>query len=1127
MHAWGLCSGLRCIVPFLSLFKALLSMFNLYQSNKVETLFTQLVRLLLQQDASPLETQTVVVENPGLAHWLKMQLANSLGIAANIEFPMPSRFFWQTQRIVSPDLAQESVYQKDNLRWLIFECLQNEALLERPEFVLLQHYMSQGPSNSEAHALRQYRLAITISDLYDQYLVYRPDWIHNWEHENFELDNKPLGDQAWQGILWFELRKLIQAKNLPLAHRANMLDDFLTHLQKGHKNLPKQVIFFGFTTLPKHQLDSLSVLSQNMDVHLLTPNPCEHYWGDVLDETTQAKLRLKGKDVLLAHAGNDLLASLGRMGQDYQRLLLDVPNIQEQSLFYDDSENQEVAPSLLSSIQQQILHLQGGLQAPIEATDTSLQVVGCHSPMREVEVLHDHLLSLLDQGKPLKPQDIVVMIPDVAAYAPFIDAVFNSKSRTQFIPYSISDRPLQAEHPLLNAFLLLLKVPNSRMGLSEVLALLEMPAIYKKYGLKESQLKPLSQWLVEAGVRWGFDEEHRAQQDLPPWQANSWLYGFKRLLMGYAMNSSEEILGIVPVANVEGLDAILLGPLKKFVDDLHELSKSACQARDAQQWSLFINDLLHNFFEVEGEEQNILEHVHLCLENWTANVQLAHYEQDITFDVLADGLNQGLQKSAGSQHFMVGKVNFCTLLPMRSIPFKVVAVLGLNDQDYPRSVTPSSLDLMHTRRRLGDRSRRDEDRYLFLEAILSARESLWLSYRSKSQQNDEPLTPSVVLAELLDYIKANFTNLNDGSDKNGGQNLLTQHPLQAFNPLYFQAESSLFSYNKDWLAVHTPLKSACKQEAVKKLQILDDTASNEILMEDFIQFFMHPAKYYLNKVLKVNLFFESDVQDDDEPFELDYLQQYQVKQNVIQQFLTDKKTKDASHSVSEGLNAFGEIGERQWNKLKSTIEPVLQCCEEYMQDKVLNPVEINLSFDDLSLSLMGWQKDLYGANLVKVVPSKLKAKSIIPAILEHAALCAMGKGHTCVVICQDQKFNLQIMEQNQAKQYLHALLDVYQQGQRAPLAMLPQSAWQLYNPAHLKEKKGEVVDKRLAEAQKTFYGATGPFGQPGEREDLNIRRCFNELDDIPEQTHALAKSFYAPWLESQLLSLSSLTQDAS
>ena len=1090
-------------------------MFHLYQSNKVETLFAQLVRLLLEQDASPLQTQTVVVENPGLAHWLKMQLANSLGIAANIEFPMPSRFFWQTQRTVLPGLAQESVYQKDNLRWLIFTCLQDDALLARPEFHLLRHYIAQGENTAQARGLRQYRLAITIADLYDQYLVYRPDWINNWENEKYQLDDQPLADQKWQGLLWFELRQLIKSKNLPLSHRANMLDDFLENLQQGHKNLPKQVIFFGFTTLPKHQLDSLSVLSQHMDVHLLTPNPCEHYWGDVLDETTQAKLRLKGKQLLLADAGNDLLASLGRMGQDYQRLLLDVPHIQEKSLFHH-----EPSDNLLSNIQRHILNLHSGSTAPepISKNDTSLQVVGCHSPMREVEVLHDHLLSLLDTDSQLKPQDIVVMIPDVAAYAPFIDAVFNSQSSDHFIPYSISDRPLQAEHPLLNAFLLLLKMPSSRMGLSEVLALLEMPAIYKKYGLKESQLKPLSQWVMEAGVRWGFNEQHRAQQDLPGWQENSWLYGFKRLLMGYAVNSHSQVLGIVPVANVEGLDAVLLGPLMKFVNDLYEFSEECGHARSAPQWGLFISNMLANFFEVDGEEQNILEHVHLALENWTGNLQFVDYQQDVDYEVLVDGLNQGLQKSGGSQHFMVGKVNFCTLLPMRSIPFKVVAILGLNDQDYPRSVTPSSLDLMHSRRRLGDRSRRDEDRYLFLEAMLSARQSLWLSYRSKSQQNDEPLTASVVLAELLDYIQANFSI--EGQDKS---DLFTQHPLQAFNTQYFSEQSSLFSYNQNWLAVHaagSETKALSQQTEIESEPEISQ--GNEVLLEDLVQFYLHPAKYYLNKILKVNLFFESEVQDDDEPFELDFLQQYQVKQNVIKRFLDDGLQENSAHHFTEGLDAYGEIGERQWLKLKSSLDPVLEYCQQYMQDKIEAPLEVNLHFKSLGIQLMGWQKEIYSDNLVKVVPSKLKAKSIVSAVIEHAALCAMGRRGMCLVICQDYLLTLNAMDKTQAKQYLQDLLHHFQQGQITPLAMLPQTAWQLQNPLHVKEKNGELIDKRLSEAQKSFYGLSGPFGQPGEREDLNVRRCFNELDEIPQVTTDLATTFYGPWLEYELLTVTAL-----
>ena len=252
-------------------------MLYLCQSNKVERLLTQLVTLLLEQDVAPLEHETIVVENPGLAHWLKMQLANSLGIAANLEFPMPSRFFWQIQRQLMPDLAQDSVFNKDSLTWLIVESLQDDALMAQPEFQLLQAYLLPHESDTQAEqALKCYRLASTIADLYDQYLVYRPDWIENWQAQAFEIDGEPLTDQKWQGILWQYLIDKVKDKGLPERHRANMVSDFMGVLnQASGKQLPKRVIFFGFTTLPKHQIDALQLLSQKMEVHLLTPNPCQ------------------------------------------------------------------------------------------------------------------------------------------------------------------------------------------------------------------------------------------------------------------------------------------------------------------------------------------------------------------------------------------------------------------------------------------------------------------------------------------------------------------------------------------------------------------------------------------------------------------------------------------------------------------------------------------------------------------------------------------------------------------------------------------------------------------------------------------------------------------------------------
>lgn len=1093
-------------------------MLHLYQSNKVERLFAQLVTLLVQPLENPLEQDIVVVENPGLAHWLKVQLANALGIAANIEFPMPSRFFWQIQRQMMADTALETVFNKDGLSWLILECLQDEQLLSRPEYQVLNHYLNDGHSGAQL-AIRQYKLASTIADLYDQYLVYRPDWIANWELHELQIDGQPLADNQWQGLLWNELLGRVASKHLPVQHRAHMLADFLAYLKQGNLTaLPKRVVFFGFTTLPKHQLDSLAVLAEHMDIHLMTPNPCQYYWGDVLDESRQARLRMRGQTVLAADAGNDLLASLGQMGQDYQRLLIDTDAIEEHSLFYESQQD-----SLLACIQNQILNLQqpslvteASQPYVIQADDQSLQIVGCHSPMREIEVLHDHLLDVFSKGE-IKPQEIVVMIPDVASYAPYIDAVFTAQAPTSGgIPYSISDRPLQAEHPMLTAFLGLLALPHSRLGLSEVMALLEMPAIYRMYGLQEHQLPALLEWLQQAGVRWGLNAQHREQQGLPAWQQNTWLYGFKRLLMGYAMQGRQGFAGISAIESVEGLETAQLGGLMKFVQDIEDFVSVSQAPKDSEQWSVFLRTALDTFFKVEADEQPILEHIFLAIEKWLHSIQTVKYHAVIEFSVLADGLNQALQRGSGSQHFMVGKVNFCTLLPMRSIPFKLVAVLGLNDQDYPRSVTPSSLDLMRFKRRLGDRSRRDEDRYLFLEAILSARQSLWLSYRSRSQNNDDPLTPSVVLAELLDYLERGFVLAN--GEKNVLCQLFQQHPLQGFNPRYYQESDGLYSYNALWYGVHKPVAQAnelSSNAALLNASPAPVTVLEDVLLENLLQFYQHPCQYYLKTVLSVNLNFTPEGLDDDEPFSMDGLTQFAIKQDFLRQVTSAESMQVISEQLTEGHLAFGEIGQQQQHYLQQAMAPLQSLCQTYMQQQNTQPTEINLVFNDLSCRLLGWQGQRFNQRLVKAHGAKLKAKYLIAFLIEHAALCAMNNGHESILICQDRWLSVQAIGAQSAHEYLQILLSHYQQGLLAPLAFLPETAWQFYNPANVNSKS----DNREKAAHNTFFGSDNLFAAAAEKDDIHVRRCLGELTEIPTDLSQQASDVFAIWFEQSLLEI--------
>jgi exodeoxyribonuclease V gamma subunit len=1140
-------------------------MFYLYQSNKIEALLAQLVRLLLQQECSPLTSQTVVVENPGLAHWLKMQMAQSLGIAANIEFPMPSRFFWQVQRSVQPELDDESVFSKETLTWLVLECLENSQILNQPTFELLHTYLSvhdtdavetitdqhesDQPQKDQQQAVKLYRLASTIADLYDQYLVFRPDWLAAWQNNDFRMDKEPLGEQIWQGQLWIELINLAKQKGLSTHHRASMLQDFMQVLTAGSnkKALPKEVIFFGFSALPKHQLETLNLLSQHMDVHLLTPNPSQHYWGDVIDETVQAKLRMRNKPLELADAGNDLLASLGVMGKDFQRMLLDIDHVEEQPMFYESE-----AGSVLACIQNQILNLQQAKDSKteIDDNDSSIQVVGCHSAMREIEVLHDHLLNVFSTAS-IDPQEIVVMIPDVASYAPYIDAVFNSSAH--HIPYSISDRPVQAEHPLLAAFISLLELPYGRLNFSDVISLLEVPAIYRAYGITEHQLPQLNDWLVEAGVRWGFDAEHRQQQGLPLWEQNTWLYGFKRLLMGYAMgtdsasagsdNASTDrylVHGIAPIHSVEGLNAALLGPLIEFVQNLYAFIQSSDQLQTAAQWSQSVHALTHSMFDITEIEQPVLEHIYQATESWVESIQRVSYTQALSFSVVVDALKQRLQKSSGSQHFMVGKVNFCTLLPMRSIPFKVVAVLGLNDQDYPRSVTPNSLDLMRFKRRLGDRSRRDEDRYLFLEAILSARESLWLSYKSRDQKEDKPMTPSVVLAEFLDYLQVGF-EYADG--KQPLDHLFSQHPLQPFNESYFSDKTSLYSFNKDWLKVYSSAvdkkfkteldktidKKTSKIQSTKKM-VVSEIDMADLLMEDFIQFYQNPSKDFLNKVLNINLSIWAEAQENDEPFDLDQLTIFKIKsqllekgmRNIIDNIHSNKQDDSQasrfinSEEFTAGQLAFGEIGEKQIKKIEASIMPILLQCEADLIKPVLQPIEINVcirsSFNSKEaqpIAILGWLSNIYNDQLVRVIPSKLKSKHVIKLLLEHSLLCAMGYQFNAKLICQDTILNIKPLARPEAIEHTKTLLEYYIESRQKPLALLPETAWELKRPAN----KGGKEYNNSTNSLKAFNGISGPYSKEGEREDLHVIRCFDQLTEIPEQTLLMSDVLYGRWIE--------------
>lgn len=152
---------------------------------------------------------------------------------------------------------------------------------------------------------------------------------------------------------------------------------------------------------------------------------------------------------------------------------------------------------------------------PLALDDRSLTLHVCHSPQREVEVLHDRLLAMLEENPELTPRDIIVMVADIDSYSPYIQAVFGSASGERWLPWAISDRRATESHPALQAFITLLSLPDSRFASEDVTALLDVPVLAARFNIDEEGLRYLRQWVNESGVRWGMDDDNVRELDLP------------------------------------------------------------------------------------------------------------------------------------------------------------------------------------------------------------------------------------------------------------------------------------------------------------------------------------------------------------------------------------------------------------------------------------------------------------------------------------------------------------------------------------------------------------------------------------------------------------------------------------
>jgi exodeoxyribonuclease V gamma subunit len=903
--------------------------FMVLQSNRLEQLRQVTVTWLGRNPLTPLENEVVLVQSNGIAQWLKLALASDTdacepgcGIAAAMNINLPGRFHWQAYRAVLGNLPETSPFDKNLLSWRLLRLL--PTLLAEPEFEALRHFLSD-----DSGQRKQFQLAQRLADLLDQYQIYRADWLQDWARGVNQITRQNLhaampDEQSWQAELWRRLLNDIapEARN---SGRAQIHQQFLQACQQltpdnRPPGLPRRVVVFGISSLPRQSLETLAAIARCTQVLLCVHNPCSHYWGDIIEPHTAQRLFARPykrqpprpdmpqvsdngsqdsnnatfDDLFLR--GNPLLAAWGKQGRDYIRLLDEHDQRADyEQLFQDNKLNIDLfdAPveiDLLSRIQGDIFHLRSLDEARAAhtaiKTDTKNTGLGfhiAHSAQREVEILQDHLLDLFAADPTLRPRDILVMVPDINQFAPHIQAVFGRINRDdpRFIPFTISDQGKRHQAPIYLALATLMNLPSSRFGVSELLDLMDVPAVQNAFDLDAADKSLLHRWTESAGIRWGLNATQRTAQGMPAsldtvaLEQNTWHFGLRRMLLGYAVGSNDAWQDIEPFAEVGGLSAAVTGKLTHLLRVLEHYWHLFQQPADPETWSARISALLNQCFVAEDDRDTLLiNRAEQRLQNWTDACAQAQFNEKLPLEVVNEYFLESLDELDLSQRFMAGAVNFATLMPMRAIPFRHICLLGMNDGDYPRQVNSVDFDLMRQDYRPGDRSRREDDRYLFLEAMLSARNSLYISWTGRSIRDNSERPPSVLVAQLRDYVRDTMTGADDGASLLQG--LTHEYPLQPFSSKYFRSDSSLATYAAEWAP-----QQATPDHNQDGFAVYAEEEPSVISLSDLSALLRNPADVFFARRLGVVFDSAELTADDNEAFYIDGLSKWQVQDQLI------------------------------------------------------------------------------------------------------------------------------------------------------------------------------------------------------------------------------------------------------
>ncbi|MFZ4058072.1 MAG: exodeoxyribonuclease V subunit gamma [Ferruginibacter sp.] len=986
---------------------------QLYVSNSLTQLAKQLSTELQQNPLGVFVTQQIVTQTEGMNSWLKIKLAENTGITANCAFNKPNDivtriYFWLGG-------ASKQALAVDFVKWNIYHLLSDADFLQKFPFIA-SYYAN--------HEVKQIALATKVADLFDQYQMYRPDIIQSWNAANISSVKND-----WQQYLWIRIQQLSNETMLDKTGMIEFIIDALQNESKQHilKSKLPRLQFFGIAVITPFYLKLFNALSNYISIsfYLINPAPLA-YWLEDKSEKDIARLLKKQKqsDLEYVAVGNSLLNSWGTIIKDSFSLLF-----QDEAYINYYNDDLAVPPdhtnTLLKIIQADIF-----LNAteeerniiPLQSLkDGSLVINACFTPVREVEVLYNYLVHLVDEQKEvLSPRDIVVMVTDIDSYAPYIRAIFDNAP--YHFPYTIADEKIVSGNNMFTAIELVLSLKPDSFKVEEILELLESPYIRNRFGITD--IETIRKAVAAANIRFGFSGAYENDT-----RYFSWAYGLKRIMYGICMYGepvfSDENDTFVPLDIVEGNATQGLIQFTHFIEVLHGFIEARQNKKSLAQWIEYLQLLVENIiFEAGEKEDEDYQYLVNYLEKLTSLIAVS--DAEISFEVFKHSFLDMLHADSKSQSFGGSGITFCSLIPMRSIPFKVVAMLGMNFDQFPRKESKLSFNLLEQQKRKGDRNIKDNDKHLFLETILSAEKYLYLSYLGKSSKDGAKIPPSSLVDELMDYILR-------GVDSNGlavPDTLVTQHPLHGFSQQYFNG-GELYAYLSD-----DKYKSELPFYAESKDAI--DFTFDEISVHDLQRFFKDPIKFYFNKGLGIYYNEEEVLLPDTELFEVEKLQKW----GIVNDLLYINEADYASYferAIRSGALPLKNMGQLQFNAFIEKVQPMKDTINALTQNEPVASINIKLLLNNILVT--GTVGNIYGDKMILFTDSKNFTKHAVDAYLCYLLATAQGEKVELIFIPFQQDAEYRIaggtISKEAAIRRLEVLVGYYTSGFKEPFLFVP------------------------------------------------------------------------------------------